>query len=154
MPGACTAIRNIRSLAFFVLSYICVFSQFNPLETFLCVLIVMQIWFRNLEKKLRYISFFSSLFLKTQLIVIANLLILTHAGNDAMYRQSGRSVIKRPWCIVFSLLVLVLKCWILFFGNVNIETYIWSIHNVARTWIQQNVFIILPPDTNQANTKP
>lgn len=79
---------------------------------------------------------------------------LTHAGDDAVHRQPGRPVVEGPREAALLLLVLVLKRRVLFLGDVNIETHICGVHAVAGAWVQQNVFIVLPPDTNQADTEP
>lgn len=69
-------------------------------------------------------------------MVFANVFTLTHAGNDAVDREPRGSVVKRPRGLAPFLLVLVLKCRILFFGYIDVKTSICSIHNVSRTWIQ------------------
>ena len=69
-------------------------------------------------------------------MAFSDALALTHAGNDAVDREPRGSMVEGPRGLASFLLVLVLKCRILFFGYINVKTDICSIHNVSRTWIQ------------------
>lgn len=87
---------------------------------------------------------------------------LTHAGNDAMHRQAGQTMVYGlvhapgiPPCDSPRWLLLPSdKGWVLFFGDVYIKAYVRGPHDVAGTRVQQNVGGVEPAHSNQTHSVP
>lgn len=82
---------------------------------------------------------------------------LTHAGDDAVHRQAGWTIIgASPSKALLLLLLLLLEDEgrVLLLGDVDVEAGVRCCHDVPRAGVQQDALVLLPPDADQADSVP
>lgn len=81
---------------------------------------------------------------------------LTHAGNDAVHRQSGGGVIEacdgEPLIVLF--LLLEDKCRVLLLSDVDVVAGVSGGHDVSGARVQENALVVLSFYSDQTHTIP
>ena len=71
---------------------------------------------------------------------------LTHAGDDAVHRQSGRGVIEAGDGMTFAVLLFLFEYegGVLLLGDVDVVAGVSSSHDVAGSRVQEDALVVFP----------
>lgn len=83
-------------------------------------------------------------------------LSLTHAGDDAVHRQSGGGVVEAGdrQALVVLLLLFEDEGRVLLLGDVDVVAGVSSSHDVAGAGVQHDALVVLPLHPDQTHTIP
>lgn len=76
----------------------------------------------------------------------------THAGNDAVHGQLWGPIVHPPCRASLPLLLVEDEGGVLLLGDVDIVTGVCGGHDVMRSRIEQNAFVLLPLYSDETNT--
>lgn len=87
---------------------------------------------------------------------------LTHTGDDTVHWQASESMVDglvdspgiSPHAAPWWLPLAPHKCWVLFFGDIDVKAYVRGSHDVAGTRVQKDVGGIQSAYSNQTHSIP